>query len=360
MTNKGIIITDTHCGVRGDHPAFHDNMKMFYDNVMFPYMEQHRIKKFIHDGDLLDKQQYTKTYSANRLREDLLEPLDDLGVLSIFNVGNHDVPNKNTIKINAQQELIGRRYKNLHVVDSILDFEGNTLIVPWICKDNYDQTMTTLQNTKAKYLIGHLQFTGFAMHRGHIMTEGLDPDLFKKFEVIISGHYHQRSRKGNIHYIGAAGEYDWSDYGCDRGFAVFDFDTGKIEYVNNPYPMFHKIEFSGDIKKIDFEQYRSKIVTVYIKDNPSQLKITNFLEKLQAVNPVDVQVAEEEFGLILEDNETSVENEDGIVTTEVAVEVETTVNMIKRTIDSVDVEVDKAALLSVMTGLYNDALRLEK
>lgn len=353
MNNKAVILTDTHCGVRGDHIAFHDNMKLFYDTVMFPYIETNKIKKFIHGGDLLDKQQYTKTYSAMRLRTDLLEPLDDLQIECHWIVGNHDTPYKNSVEINVQREFITSGYKYMTPVwcPTYLPYGKGVLLLPWICKDNYDLTIKALnQYDKIKYIVGHLQLTGFAMHKGHIITEGYDRSLFMKFDKVLSGHYHERSQQDNIYYIGAAGEYDWADYDSDRGFVVFDFDTGELEYINNPYKMFHKIEFDGNMKNIDFDQYANKIVRVYVKDNPSQLKITNFLEKLHGVNPVDVQVADEEFQL-----DTGEE-----ISTEVTVEVESTVKMIERTVDNIDVEVNKPALKNLLVELYNNALKLEK
>ena len=40
---KICVLGDTHFGARNDSPIFDKQFKNFYDNIFFPYLEQHQI-----------------------------------------------------------------------------------------------------------------------------------------------------------------------------------------------------------------------------------------------------------------------------------------------------------------------------
>src|SRR5580704_5434111 len=85
------------------------------------------------------------------------------------------------------------------------------------------------------------------MYRGQVMGEdGMSPALFDKFDVVASGHFHHKSTKGNINYLGSHGEFTWSDYNDERGFHIFDTETRELEFIPNPYRMFEKVHYSDD------------------------------------------------------------------------------------------------------------------
>ena len=49
-----------------------------------------------------------------------------------------------------------------------VDFDGfDILFIPWICDDNHDETIRTIENTKSTIAMGHLEIKGFEMHNGH-------------------------------------------------------------------------------------------------------------------------------------------------------------------------------------------------
>jgi DNA repair exonuclease SbcCD nuclease subunit len=52
---------------------------------------------------------------------------------------------------------------------------------------------------------------------------------FLKFELVMSGHFHTKSQKGNITYLGNTYQMYWNDYADQRGFHIFDTDTLKLE-----------------------------------------------------------------------------------------------------------------------------------
>ena len=50
---KIALLNDTHFGVRNDSMIFDDFLHKFYEEVFFPYLEEHNIKTLIHLGDWL-------------------------------------------------------------------------------------------------------------------------------------------------------------------------------------------------------------------------------------------------------------------------------------------------------------------
>ena len=60
------------------------------------------------------------------------------------------------------------------------------------------------------------------MMRGIQNTHGMDHKLFKKFEMVLSGHYHVASQKDNIKYLGSQMEFFWNGAGDKKYFHVLD------------------------------------------------------------------------------------------------------------------------------------------
>ena len=55
---KIALITDTHWGARNDSQVFMNYFKRFYEEMYFPYLEEHNIKTCIHLGDVVDRRKF--------------------------------------------------------------------------------------------------------------------------------------------------------------------------------------------------------------------------------------------------------------------------------------------------------------
>lgn len=230
---KIALVTDTHWGVRADQQLFHDYFKKFYSEIFFPYIDKHKISTVIHLGDMVDRRKYINFNTANRLKEDFLNPLAQRNLDCHFIVGNHDSFYKNTIKLNAHRELIWNKYPFEIYDDPTEKMFGDTniLLVPWICDENRQQTIDLIGSTNAQICMGHLELSGYEMYKGSIISNGDDPSLFDRFDIVCSGHYHHRSTDGHIFYLGSHAEFTWSDYEDSRGFNVFDTETRDLTFV---------------------------------------------------------------------------------------------------------------------------------
>jgi DNA repair exonuclease SbcCD nuclease subunit len=238
---KVLLLTDTHWGMRGDNVHFYDYQKKFLDNVVFPYIKRFDIKRMFHLGDLVDNRKTMNYQTLTRMREDFLNPLAALNIETDWIPGNHDSFYRNNININAMKEFVtvGKVYD---AVESITVDGARITIVPWICADTYDQSVTAIRASTDTYAFGHLELKGFPNNNGLPSVGGEDRVLFNNFGKVLSGHFHKRSRQDNVHYLGSCFQSSWSDYGDFRGMSVFDTSDGSITYFRNPYSIFSVVE----------------------------------------------------------------------------------------------------------------------
>lgn len=355
---KLALIADTHWGVRNDNQLFMDNTKRFLDDVFFPTLLSNNINHVIHLGDIVDRRKYVNFLTAKRLREDFLEPLENKKINLDIIAGNHDVYYKNTNEVNALEEVINGRYHNVNIytqATTIIQEDGTPILyVPWINNENRDATLNEIRSTKSQIVLGHLELAGFQMYSGSMVSHGDDPDLFGRFHVVCSGHYHHKSTSGNIHYLGSHGQFTWSDYEDPRGFHIFDTETEQLTFVRNPYNIFKKVWYNDTDKTIkqimehDFTQYNKTIVKVIVTNKNNPYMFDKFIEAIEQSQPHDMQVVEDHLNLNLEED------------SDIVNEAESTIEIFKKYIDQATVTgISKEKLQTTIEDLYNEALTVQ-
>ncbi len=350
---KIALLGDTHIGARNDSPAFHKFFAKFYNEVFFPYLEEHGIKDVIQLGDVFDRRKYINFSSLHQGRAYFFEPLNKYNTWML--VGNHDTYYKNTNLVNSPSMLL-KDYKNIHAITKVYEtsFGGVTfLFMPWICDGNYEESIEALQHTNATHIIGHFEIDGFEMYKGTTHKGGLNKAAFENFETVWSGHFHHQSKHGNIHYLGTPYEMTWSDYGDQKGFHVFDTQTRELEFIANPFSIFHKMHYDDreqdqeSVLNVDFEQYRETYVKLIVREKTNPYIFDLFVDRLEKAGAYSVQVVDDHFhmGELADDEITS--------------EVEDTKTMLSKYVEQVDSVVNKQHLESLMVSLYEEALNVE-
>jgi len=355
--NKIAIITDQHFGSRNDSPNFLDYYEKFYEETFFPKLLAEGIKTLLVLGDTFDRRKYINFFTLKRAKEMFFSKLHRHGIQVHMLVGNHDTYFKNTNEVNSVA-LLSTEFDNINVIDHPSTIPiGNKLIcmMPWICAENYDDSMNELQSTRARICMGHFEISGFAMHRGMPSEEGLHRDIFKRFGIVMSGHYHHRSNSGNIHYLGNPYELTWSDYDDPRGFHLFDLDTNDLEFIVNPNRMFHRVVYDDTVESVDeintkdLSVYKEVFVKLVVVNKSNPVLFDKFIERLYAVSPLDVTIIEDAIDLTegVEDDRID--------------EAEDTLTTINKFVDAVtETNIDIKKLKNVMRELYVEALNLEQ
>jgi len=349
------LITDTHWGVRGDNLVVANYFKKFYNEIFFPYLEQNGIKTIVHLGDIVDRRKYINYVTARNLKE-FVAKSSEMGIDLHVIIGNHDTTYKNTNEVNSMNELFHNSNYKITYYSEPKEVEFDDLKVaflPWICSGNYNESIEFINNTQSQILFGHLELSGFEMYKGHVNDHGFNPNIFDKFDMVMSGHYHHKSSRGNINYLGAPYEMTWSDYNDDRGFHVFDTDTRILKFINNPLKLFSKVLYNDkgktldDILSFDEEQYKNKYVKIIIqnKDNPYWFDM--FIDKIEKTGVTDLQVVEDHVNLDSETDENIVNEADDTMT------------ILSKVVSQLDNNIDKKLLNDFLKNLYNEALSLE-
>ena len=342
---KILLITDQHFGVRNDNEHFINHYKKFYGQVVIPFIKASGIKEIISLGDAFDRRRYINFHSLDEAKEMWFDQLIKLGCNHTMLIGNHDIYYKNTLKVNAPHEILGE-YK-FDVIDkpTTKSYDGtDILMLPWICDDNKSEVFEAVQRSKAPVCMGHLELNGFEAHPGHVMESGMDKTFFNKFKRVFSGHYHQKSTKGNISYLGNPYQLYWNDYGCKRGFHVFDTSTLKTTFYRNPFDIFHKLYYNNGVSIPESKDLKGSFVKLIVEEKGDYQKFDYAVKQLQNIGLGDLKIVED-LSAELECSDSTMETED-------------TMTLLESYIDEIELKVDKSNVKSVMRSLYVEASEL--
>ena len=350
---KVALITDTHFGARNDNQNFNEYFFQFYENQFFPYLKEHNITNVVHLGDVMDRRKYVSYRIAKDFRERFIDKFEDINFHML--VGNHDTFYKNTNEVNSLQELVDGRHKNITVYEKSteVEFDGcKILFVPWINTENMSHTMKMLQTSDAQICMGHLELNGFEMQKGLVMDHGWDKQEFKRFDMVMSGHYHHKSDDGQIFYLGTPYEIYWNDWNDPKGFHVFDTEKRELERIVNPYTIYSKIYYDDTVSIFDdnhdMSAYKNKYVKLVVVNKKDLYQFDKFTDRLLQADAFEVKIIED-FSELDADN----------VSDDIVENTEDTMTLLEKYIDQLDVTLSKDRLKNTMRSLYTEAQDLE-
>ena len=337
---KIAIITDQHLDGRKGNLAFWNYFQKFYDDVFFPTLEKKGIRVIFDLGDTFDNRKSMDFNTFHRVRENYFERLKPYNVHMLL--GNHCTYYKNTNRINSP-ELLLDQYENIKIYSEpkeVLMGKKVFLMLPWINKENQEEVFGLLERSEADICCGHLELTGFEVTPGMKMDHGMDPQLFHRFKRVWSGHFHHKSKKGNVQYLGNPYQMYWNDYKDRRGFHIYDTESDKLKFVANPYEIFDKIFYddtSVDYNKQDVSCYKDKYIKIVVEEKRDYQMFETLVDRLYNVGVHDVKIVE-----------TLVEED----TADIEVSSKDTLTLLNEYIDDVEMSVDKSDLKSLMRTLY--------
>lgn len=347
---KLAILGDTHFGMRSDSVAFQDYAEHFYSTVFFPYLVEHGIKTIIQVGDFFDRRKYINFLTYKKTLDCFIKRLEEFDIQLLVFVGNHDTYFKNTNDVNSV-DLLLRRFPNVQIIDKPSVVFDKICLIPWIADDTYYDTLDFINNTKASICMGHFDIVGFSMYKGMPSQEGLDRSVFDKFDLTLSGHYHHRSKQGNIVYVGTPMQITWQDYNDPKGFHILDTNTLQLDFIENPYEMFHQIIYDdknlsiAQINEIDVAPYKNTYVKVIVDNKTNPYLFDKFLGRLYDADPIDVTIAED-F------TEVGTEEDDDMVD-----QAEDTLTIINKFIDTnTSEDINTSKLKVMLREMYNEAM----
>jgi len=338
---KIALITDQHLDGRKGSLAFWNYWQQFYDNIFFPTLEKEGIDTVIDLGDTFDNRKSMDFNTFNRVATNYFDKLKSYKVHMLL--GNHCVYYKNTNKVNSP-ELLLKQYDNITIYSEPKHLKLGSkkfLMLPWINRENQKEIFQLLETSEASICCGHLELSGFEMNPGFMMDHGMDPKLFNRFKRVWSGHYHHKSTKGNITYLGNPYQMFWNDYKDTRGFHIYDTESDRLKFVRNPYDIFDKIFYddtSEDYNKQDVSSYKDKYIKIVVNEKRNYQMFETLVDRLYNVGAHDVKIVE-----------TLVDIED---VDDVELNTKDTLTLLGEYIDEIELAVDKTELKKLMQSLY--------
>lgn len=294
---KIAVIGDSHFGVRQGDPDFLEFQIQWMVKVIKDAYNM-GIRTVVQVGDMMDVRKQLDVRVGNAITDRILPLLDQYKMELIVITGNHNIFYRDNNAINNLWFMKHHprvRIITEHEYDPVLGIQ----FLGWINKNNLEAQMQVVSHTQAKYLFAHLELTDFPMMKGVVAVHGQSATLFKKFDKVVTGHYHTISEIGNVHYTGSPYHLTWADFpdGTNRGWFVFDTDNGSMELIKNTEDQslfaVHNYDPNHKYEEADLAKYAGKIVRYVVKDKGATRNYSKFLELLRNVKTIEYNIIDE-------------------------------------------------------------------
>ena len=270
-------------------------------------------------------------------------------------VGNHDVAYKNTLEVNSPNLLL-KGYDNIKIYDEFetVDFDGIKVdVVPWICDENEADIFSKIKDSKAQICFGHFEISGFEMDKGNVCDVGIDKQALSKYDIVLTGHFHHKSNDGNITYVGTPYEMTWADFNDTKGFHIFDTDTRELEFIKNPFSMFHKIPYDDgqsdfeSWKQYDFGSLKDTYIKVVVLNKQNPYLFDHVIDNFYKAGVADLAIVEDFSDVLINDDQELID------------QAEDTMTILSKYIDNLPLDVEPEKLKAIMRELYIEAINTE-
>lgn len=356
---KIALINDQHFGIKSDAPYMLDYQEKFYKNVFFPHLIKNGVETILIGGDLFDRRKYINYMSLNRTKEMFFDVALDLNIDVIIIPGNHDCYFKSTNDVNSIELLLAKEYSNVRYIGepTTLSFLDDCTIdmIPWINGENYEATMEFIKNSKSEIAYAHLEIAGFEMYAGMMSKGGMSPTIFKDYVQVWTGHYHHKSSRGNIHYLGSPMEFTFADSNDRRGFHTYNTTNKELTYIQNPYTMYEKIYYNDEsvdsqkkYRNLDTSAFANKTIKLFVVRKTKPAIFEYFVDKLYNEEGIDL-VIHEDYSAFAEEN----------IDVDV-IEKQSTKDLMDTYVDVVETDMNKDKLKNILNDVYVEALNIGK
>lgn len=344
---KLLLITDLHWGCRNDLQIFYDYFDKFYNDLV-TYMNDNNLKCVFILGDVFDRRKFINFKTLNAAKRYMFDKFKDADITVHVVLGNHDIHYRESLELSSPMLVLGE-YDNVHVYTepTTVQIENTTIdLIPWLCKENENQIMNHIKQSSSDLCFGHFEFVNFPMHKGIDSLTGMSTDMFEKYELVCSGHYHTKSQRGNINYIGTPYEMCWEDCDDPKGFHTFDLTTRELTFHQNLHKMFYKIEYDENVVS-DVGDLTNKFVKLIVVNKTDLFKYDMFLSDLYSKKCYDIKILDNIVDVLNQDVDDKIDLEDIL-------------DVLGNYIDKIDLEeTQKNKFKMFMKSLYIESINSE-
>ena len=322
--------------------------------VFFPYLDENGITTVFDLGDTFDRRKYINYVSLQRGKEFLFDELAKRKIDFHALIGNHDTYYSNVIDVNSMNLLL-QEYPTFKLYQDLGEHLtlGSTkfLMLPWISKENAEKNLQIVAESDANILMGHLEVKGFEMMKGApAVSHGMSSDLFSRYEMVLSGHYHTKSSRDHIHYRGVPYEITWADYADQKYFHVLDTATRELSAIKNPLTLFNRIvydDIAQDYSNPNVGHLRNTYVRIVVANKKDPYVFDKYIDAINSIEPFDLKIVESFTEYAADAIDDS------------AIEVSDTPSLLNTYVDAIETDLDKNRIKSKLHELYTEAQLLD-
>jgi len=282
-----VIITDTHLGSHKFSDIWHNVTFNFFKNVIDTCVRKN-VKTILHLGDWHDTRKQINILTL-AISYEILDMIEDAGLELIIVLGNHDIYYKDSSKIHSL--MFFELFDNVKIIDSTTELD-DSLLAPWLYNPAY------IKSSEYKYLFGHLEINGFNI-AGSTPFKGANLEYtdLENYDLVLTGHFHTPSTKGNIIYMGAPYHLTFNDVGSVRGYYTLIND--KLEFVlYDDAPKYVKL-FTDN--KIVPSTITGNVVKLIFDRDYGKLENEKLIDEIQMHNPMELTVDFSNINVIASD-----------------------------------------------------------
>ena len=286
---KYVLFADIHFGNKSNSDNFNQeclDFLTFMQNWCDDTIQEDYETIFL--GDWFHNRNAINVKTLNYGKEGLVI-LSNLGNRQYMLIGNHDLYMKNSR--DTYSIIIPEDAEGIEIIDNPICKDG-LLFVPWLLDEEKLKDLIT--EYSPEYVFGHFEIPSFKYNQKIAMEGDYNPFDYQGPKMIFSGHFHMRQAKDNITYIGNCFSHDFSDDNNwnNKGFAVFDSETGDIQYVEwKEAPKYLVVRVSDMNIPDDMSNGYLRIINDKNYDNSQILKLqeelkkTGFFKEIQIIPP---------------------------------------------------------------------------
>lgn len=261
-----------------------------------------------HLGDVFQSRK-SQSQAVLTAYQEILDLAHDNGVTINQVVGNHDKTDYSSVdsfldpfQHHPAMNLI-RDYDNHAVVIEGIEELIGKCYMSFLTDEQYIDVVQryTPSNTEfysKSILFTHIGIQGAVMNNGTKPETKITPNLFKAYNLVLCGHYHDPQQFDHIEYIGAAMQHNFGE-GTQKGATVI-YDDLSTELVPFVFPQYLKYEVdvksmtTKDIDDLKKEKQSSQDhIRVILKGAEKDLKAFNS-NSLREIG-ISVQLQQEEI-----------------------------------------------------------------
>jgi DNA repair exonuclease SbcCD nuclease subunit len=189
-----------------------------------------------------------------------------------------------------------------------------------------------------------LELAGFEMMKGApAVSHGMSADLFSRYEMVLSGHYHTKSSRGNIHYLGVPYEITWADCNDPKYFHILDTNTRELSEIRNPLSLFKRLTYDdtlGPVTPVEPSEVSGTYIKVVVTSKKDPYAFDKYIDSINAGEPFDLKIVES----FVEYSADSIDDE--------SIEISDTSSLLNSYVDAIETDLDKTRIKSKLQELY--------